>query len=510
MKYSIEDTTLTGIADALRRKHGETKIVECELETKISKTPNATGFDTFEGSYGPHKIEIITIVGAKKIKVKITYDIGKTAFAPDTIRIAEGSYPDGVLTPNDAIFEVSSTSGMKELEINGDTVTIHLISSSGGKNLLGYYAECTGYGDVEISNIFKPIQMAQAIDDIVVGDIIPDEAFVISGVAAYRFAYNGWNWFINEYGNKITTETIKSSNFMFNSCILQTIPFDINYDPDSFYSVNNMFADCNNLEKPPKLNNLQPGNTANLFINCSRLRNISDEFASSWNWNYLEGQTSSFTGQQGYIFYNCFSLRSISMNIISKGNPYLGNSYSYFNNGFNSCCSLDELVNLPIPYVKATWTSNAFSSTFNSCGRLKNITFALNDGQPYVVNWKSQTIDLSSAIGYASSNKNYILNYNSGITADKEVKDDATYQALKDDPDWFTTLAVYSRYNHDSAVATINSLPDTSAYLASAGGTNTIKFRGDSGTKTDGGAINTLTEEEIAVATAKGWTCTFV
>jgi hypothetical protein len=125
------------------------------------------------------------------------------------------------------------------------------------------------------------------------------------------------------------------------------------------------------------------------------------------------------------------------------------------------------------------------------------------------MNWKSQTIDLNNnKVGYISTISN-ILNYNSGITADKEVKDDATYQALKNDPDWFTCDINYSRYNHDSAVATINSLPDTSAYLASAGGTNTIKFKGTAGSKTDGGAINTLTEEEIAVATAKGWTITF-
>ena len=81
---------------------------------------------------------------------------------------------------------------------------------------------------------------------------------------------------------------------------------------------------------------------------------------------------------------------------------------------------------------------------------------------------------------------------------------------MKNDPDWWTMKVEYSRYNHDSAVATINSLPDTSAYLATAGGTNTIKFSGAAGSATDGGAINTLTEEEIAVATAKGWTCSFV
>ena len=48
------------------------------------------------------------------------------------------------------------------------------------------------------------------------------------------------------------------------------------------------------------------------------------------------------------------------------------------------------------------------------------------------------------------------------------------------------------------------------AVKATAGGTNTIKFNGAAGSATDGGAINTLTEEEIAVATAKGWTVSLV
>ena len=106
--------------------------------------------------------------------------------------------------------------------------------------------------------------------------------------------------------------------------------------------------------------------------------------------------------------------------------------------------------------------------------------------------------------------KSAITSFNSGITADKEVTDATTYAALKNDPDWFTCDVAYSRYNHDSAVATINSLPDTSAYLAANGGNNTIMFTGAAGSATDGGAINTLTQEEIAVATAKGWTVTLV
>ena len=196
------------------------------------------------------------------------------------------------------------------------------------------------------------------------------------------------------------------------------------------------------------------------------------------------------------------------MNIFKSGNPYTEWNVSYYINGFEFCYALDELINLPIPYTKATWTSNAFNNTFYACSRLKDVTFALNNGVPYIVTWKSQVIDLSEHTGYAGSNA--CTQYNSGITEDKKVKDDASYQLLKNDPDWFATKRAYSRYNHDSAVATINSLPDTSAYLASAGGTNTIKFEGQAGASTDGGAINTLTEQEIAVAAAKGWTCSFV
>ena len=99
----------------------------------------------------------------------------------------------------------------------------------------------------------------------------------------------------------------------------------------------------------------------------------------------------------------------------------------------------------------------------------------------------------------------------SGITEETRIIDEESYQLLKDNPNSWTTDIAYSRYNHNSAVETINSLPDTSEYLlANSGGTNTIKFTGNAGSKTDGGAINTLTEEEIAVAAAKGWTVTLV
>lgn len=201
------------------------------------------------------------------------------------------------------------------------------------------------------------------------------------------------------------------------------------------------------------------------------------------------------------------SLRAISPAFMSKWYNANTSGFTPMKN-LHNLHSLDELVNIPLSNKTGVSTSNQLSEIY-ALYRIKNFTFETNNGQPYVVSWKNQKIDLTANIGYTSSISS-ILNYNSGITADKEVSDAATYEALKNNPDWFTQNVNYSRYNHDSAVATINSLPDTSAYLAANGGTNTIKFKGESGKLTDGGAINTLTEEEIAVAVARGWTVSFI
>ena len=359
---------------------------------------------------------------------------------------------------------------------------------------------------------YKPSEMANAISNISVGGggDLPAEALTISGNCSYRFSYDGWNWFIEKYGNQITTNNINDATHMFFRCTLTEIPFDLNFDLNSSYhDLKNIFFNCNNITKIPKLNNVIVYDTTNMFYGCNNLRTIPEDIANTWDWSYLESQTSSSSGNQSNMFASCYSLRSVPLNLIKSGNPYLRYNNSYYYNGFYNCNALDELINLPIPYTKTTWTSNAFIDTFRNCYRLKNITFKTNDdGTAIAVKWKGQVINLTDYVGYTSTS-NEFTNFNSGITVDKRVTDATSYEALKNDPDWFTADVNYSRYNHDSAVNTINSLPDASAYLATAGGTNTIKFKGASGTNTDGGAINTLTDAEIAVATAKGWTVTF-
>ena len=293
---------------------------------------------------------------------------------------------------------------------------------------------------------------------------------------------NGWGikeWFVNKYQDKIQTQHIRLIQDGFSNFALPTIPFKINMTPP--FDDNRTDIQLQSLCQNSKIKTLD-----NVFV--------------------LPENPSSYTFAMGHCFSQASCLRTIPQDllILSK---YLStnassSNYCLFNYGFQNCFALDELVGIGVPnnghdkYMK----TNRFTQTFNQCRHLKRMTFEPNQ----TAEWKNQTIDLSYYVGYGT------LSTNEGFSSTKQIKDDATYQALKDDPDSWTSDINYSRYNRTSAVETINSLPDTSAYLATAGGTNTIKFKGTAGSATDGGAINTLTEAEIAVATAKGWTVSLV
>lgn len=341
------------------------------------------------------------------------------------------------------------------------------------------------------------------------GAELPPEAYVVTGDCSYRFAYDGWNWYIDSLGKKVTTKDIENCQRMFyNSANLEEIPFDLNFSPThGELSMSYIFYGCKKLKRIPKFSAVWPDSMDRMFYDCYSLVEITEEDVENIDLKHLDSSTSSSAGARSNTFVNCYSLRRFPMSFFNGGNSNGGNTYSLYYNGFSRCYVLDEIVGLPIPYTKRTWTSNAFSSSFDFCSRLKRMTFATQtDGSPIVLtNWKSQTIDLTQYVGYAYNLATFSNSVDFQLEGN-EVKDDASYQALKNSADWWTSNEKYSRYNHDSAVETISSLPDVSG----SGGTNTIKFKGAAGAKTDGGAINTLTAEEIAVATAKGWTVTLV
>ena len=299
-----------------------------------------------------------------------------------------------------------------------------------------------------------------------------------SGNCSNQFK-KGWGWFIDKYGKYITTSGLTDISYMFSNCEAKEIPF--------------------------KLNGTINDNISNLFYLCDNVKTIADDCLNGIK---LPTTTSSLRYIQAKsMFENCSSLRKLpQLDFLGGLKDCLPSSYfySFYQNTFRWCNCLDEITNIPVIYDWATNRNWFNDETFHYCQRASRITF----GTVYNNNkWIYQVVDLSNEVGYCSTAGNITT---SGIPYAKGVNDDTKYQALKNDPDWFSIGWNYSRYNKVSAIETINSLPDCSALAMSQNATNTIKFRGNAGAKTDGGAINTMTEEEIAVATAKGWTVSFV
>lgn len=344
------------------------------------------------------------------------------------------------------------------------------------------------------------------------GGYIPtDEDLTFSENINNLFVNNRLNWLLNNYGDKITTQNLNGLSGTFQSSSeLEEIKFSLNLKPTQACSLVQTFLECNNLKKLPIITGAI-GDTQAVCSSCNNLQEIPNEW-NAIDFTILHTQTTYLYSRVGATFKNCYSLRKIPSDFLKQlYNNVNNNKYAYTGEMFSECYCLDEIIGLRM--CANINTNNMFNNNFLSTSRLKKLLFDTENGSPRIERWKNQVIDLTKS-GYLTNSSNeskkYILQYNSGITADKEITDDASYSLLKNDNDCFTCNVAYSRYNKISAVETINSLPDTSAYLATAGGTNAIKFKGESGSATDGGAINTMTEEEIAVATAKGWTVSFV
>lgn len=421
-------------------------------------------------------------IQANNAELRECIEIAETL--PERGGTAEPKLQTKTVTPTTNSQEVTADSGYDALEkVTVQPIPEGYIKPSGTKEI----TENGTHNVAEFENV--NVNVASS------GGGFDDEDFIITGDCRDRFRFGGWDWFINKYGDKITTQNISVAQYMFSESSLEEIPFNLNFTTESAADIQSLFYNCRQLKTAPRITG-EVSSTAYIFSGCQKLQEIPDDFADGININGNRAWQ--------YMFEYCDLLRKIPIRFLAKCAGGSGYSNSYFTGGFYYCQLLDELINLPVPYT-ATWTSNAFNRTFGYCSRLKNLTFETPNGIPYEVSWKSQTINMAQYVGYTPN----ITILNSHLGIDKQVAGDSTYQSLKNDPDWWTGNVKYSRYNHDSAVATINSLPDTSAYLAANGGTNTITFKGNSGASTDGGAIDTLTAEEIAVATAKGWTVTF-
>ena len=333
-----------------------------------------------------------------------------------------------------------------------------------------------------------------------------DEELTLTGNCDSRFINGGWDWFVKKYGNRITTKDITDMADCFYGSQLKEIPFELNIKTQTTPAYwTDAFRGATMLESIGKINNMQADALYGLFRDCYRLRYLP-EMDLQWKTPAASKRTSD-------IFNSCYSLREIPEEFLSKiYNPKVtSTSYIQWALSFYKCYALNEIKG--INPNSGILTSNSFNNSFLSCYHLKGITFNTINGTPITAQWKNQTIDLSTYVGWAGesdADETITTKWNSGITADKEVTDAATYAALKNDPDWWSRNYLYSRFGHDAAVELINTLPDTSAYIKAQGASNNIvKFYTNAGMNTDGGSVSQLTEEEVAVAAAKGWTISY-
>lgn len=328
------------------------------------------------------------------------------------------------------------------------------------------------------------------------------EDLVLEGDCSQSFNNGKFKWLLNKIKG---TKNISSLSNMFDSSDIETIDYSLNLAASNGrIPATRVFAYCRKLKRVPDIfgfGNAALDNVSELFSNCYSIKEIPV------SWENIKYTDDIFNPTRTQMFYYCQNLRKISENLIKKLNRKNVTYYFYWlgYNGFYYCSTLEEIRGFAIPNPDSTVSSNLFKDTFYYCNRLKDLIFLKEEGTRG--NLQGQTIDLRNKVGYVSSLAGDFPVDHVDKSEFDLITDDESYQRFKNSENSFACSIEYSRYNHDSAVRTINSLPDLSG---NTGAPNTIIFKGEAGSRTDGGAINTMTEEEIAVATAKGWVVSFV
>lgn len=280
------------------------------------------------------------------------------------------------------------------------------------------------------------------------------------------------SWILEHYTSLLSFSNIENAASCFYS-----VESDVDLTNLTFYMKDNynnnvgyMFQYSNLLYLPRIVGRIN--NCSHLFEYCKMVDSIPDNFFDNFIFQKSSGYSSQIRCSS--IFNGCSNLTKVpSLKAFKQLDSAVIPSSSYDNfyqSLFNGCTSLQEIRDLPIVYgINSTIKQNFFAGMVNYTWKLSSFTFEPNQ----TARLSNQLLYLASAgYGYFGDSKNSV-------------------------------------YNHDSAVETINSLPDTSAFLAEAGGTNTIKFESNQGANTEGGSIGNLTAEEIAIAAAKGWTVAF-
>lgn len=270
----------------------------------------------------------------------------------------------------------------------------------------------------------------------------------------------------------------------------------INFKENTEVYSSGMFQYAKYLEKLPKLINFCPGSLYHFFEKCEHLQEIPEDFYKDW-------EVSNYISLNAMLYY-CRNLRKAPIGLFKKFQNSYGSSDSDFYTYvcFSGCQKLPEVLNFPFP-KHAPGSGNHFNQFLSNTCSLSRFTFEAEAESVVHKLYNSVTLDFTDNVGYT---RYTVYDF---FWSDKKIIDTETYKNLKGDPDSWTQKLEYCKYNKASAVETINSLPKVQKASSTDNNTFTIKFKGEAGSATDEGAINTMTEEEIAVATSRGWTVTF-
>ena len=297
--------------------------------------------------------------------------------------------------------------------------------------------------------------------------------------------------------------SINMTNMFYQCRGLESTLRDINMPTKGTVNLTGMFENCWNI---PAIGNITVGGSANMtgtFLHCSSVTNIGtittnpttmeNTFVGCRKLTELPILQGSLGGSNAKgALTNCESLKTLRypFNFTDQYKSNMPFDVTCFDNmTFRGCTGLEELTNLRIESLSYGGT-NIFEGMFVNLPNLRELTFKCQKGasQNKNVYWANQYIDLARQIGFTN-----------------EIADSV-----------YANYPFPSNYSHDAAVRTINSLPNTTSGLDFyGGGTNTIRFRSkaaqfDSNYQyIEGSAIDELTEEEIAIATSKGWTIAF-
>ena len=367
--------------------------------------------------------------------------------------------------------------------------------------------------------------------------------------ASYMFSnnspfYNNSNYYIR----RSNFNNVSDMSFMFknNDKITDLSDITININTNASAPINSAFENCINLRKLPTFT-MSAGSKVNMNQGSSFLRNCYVlEEGEIQKVIYLE----PYSNPQVSLFAYNYNIKNMDLSNM-KLNTW-DNSYWSYNKFVNSEPNLRSLK-LPAWNVKQDsnpigGSSYYLSDSFTEMIMLDSLTFSTNaDGSPMKAKVKGQSFNVTGSNSYPygysrfdmasyTLSKGLMLYPDEPLTGDDNVFRDMTgsnttveqiqagYDRVKNRPNWcsfwsgtvtyngtsVTASRLTSRFNHKSIVEFINTLPDTSEYLATAGGTNTLKLLKYQGDLTDEGGVSDLTPEEIAVASAKGWTVTLV